>query len=167
MAATYTPIMTYTVPSGTPSSVTLSSIPSTYTDLIIIINAGTSNAGQNLQYRFNGDSTSLYSLSFIRYGAAGGADTAKVTNQSQPQMDSYTQLAYAANRFSQYKIQINGYSNTNMTKPMLVQSGSYVGADSTVHSYRSTSAINSVTFYAVNYGFTTGSIFSIYGIASA
>jgi hypothetical protein len=58
---TYTPLATVTLAS-TASSVTFSSIPATYRDLVVVHNNfGTVNNDANSNFRFNGDSGSNYS----------------------------------------------------------------------------------------------------------
>ncbi len=60
MAYTYELISTYTVPSAT-SSVTMSSIPATYTDLVIVGNyTVATGGGVGFSCRFNSDSGSNY-----------------------------------------------------------------------------------------------------------
>ena len=63
----YHPIATTTVSSAT-SSITFSSIPQTYTDLVLIAYAKDSNGYTDL--RVNNDSTSIYSRNFL-YGDSG------------------------------------------------------------------------------------------------
>ena len=58
---TYEPIATTTLTSAT-SEVSLSSIPSTYTDMIIVVTATTTADNTDIQMYFNSDNTSgLYS----------------------------------------------------------------------------------------------------------
>ena len=60
MAATYTPIASITLGAAT-SSVTFSSIPQTYTDLIVIFN-GRTDGDENTNLQFNSDTTNNYSV---------------------------------------------------------------------------------------------------------
>ena len=57
--SSYTPIATYTIPTAV-NSYTFSSVPSTYTDLQLVI-SGTLSSGATMQLVFNGDTTNVYS----------------------------------------------------------------------------------------------------------
>ena len=160
------PIATYEIPAGNPFNYTFTDISQDYTDLIIAVNAATNSNGGNLQYRFNGDSAANYSLTFIRYGA--GFDTVQVNDQTMPQADSFTTLANSDTRRTGYLMQIANYSNPNIYKTMLVESGlGYFGGDYTAHEYRSNTPISNITFYANASGFRVGSRITIYGVRSA
>jgi hypothetical protein len=163
--STYTPIYSTTL-SSTASSLTFSNIPQTFTDLVIVQFANGSGAGQNSQYQFNGDSASNYSLNFIRYSGSS-VDSARVTNQTKPQMDSFAQIASTANSYTGYKMQIMNYSNSTTYKSTLIEAFSENGGDITAHLWRSTSPITSITLFSASTTFTAGSTFTIYGIKAA
>ncbi len=65
MAATYTPIASATLAAST-SSITFSSIPATYTDIVVVINDINSTGSFDTNIRFNGDSGSNYSRTGLR-----------------------------------------------------------------------------------------------------
>ena len=69
MPATYEPISTTTLGSAV-NSVTLSSIPATYTDLVLVWKGSFSASGSGVGVRFNGDSGANYSENQL---AAAGA----------------------------------------------------------------------------------------------
>jgi hypothetical protein len=69
--STYEPIASQTLGSAV-SSVTFSSIPQNYTDLILVVNYGISANNFGARIRFNGDTGSNYSDSFI-YGTGSSA----------------------------------------------------------------------------------------------
>ena len=74
---TYIALATTTLASAA-SSVTLSSIPSTYRDLVLVVNYGAIN-GTQIALRFNGDTGSNYSRVYGEYiyssvGQASGTD---------------------------------------------------------------------------------------------
>lgn len=64
MAATYEPIATTTA-SGSSSSITFSSISSAYTDLVLVANASVTSGSDTAILRFNGDTGSNYSRTFL------------------------------------------------------------------------------------------------------
>ena len=65
MPNTYEPIATNTLGSAA-SSVTFSSIPSTYTDLIVVMNYANSTGLADVFFRFNGDTGSNYSDTILK-----------------------------------------------------------------------------------------------------
>ena len=72
--STYTPIYTTTLASAA-ASYTFSSIPSTYTDLVIAA-TGLTTAGTTLAMRFNGDTATNYSDTYL-LGNAGAASSSR------------------------------------------------------------------------------------------
>lgn len=156
MPKTYEPIATYTAGSGQ-TSYTFSSIPSTYTDLVIIIN-GSANPAQNLQLQFNGDTGSNYSFTYF-VGDGSTANSGRFLNQTNFILGAmYVGLGINI-------INIMNYSDTTTQKTGIgrnsysaVQSGAYVAL------WRSTAAINSIK---INNSFDAGTSITIYGIKAA
>ena len=164
--ATYTPIASTTT-SGSASSVTLSSIGGTYTDLIVVINYDSATAGnQSLNMRFNGDTATNYSYTILR----GSGSAAQSANSGGADSRIYcgSSSTGTTNIASTAIIQIQNYSNTTTYKTALIRDNNpdyYVFAN--VGLWRSTAAITSVTFYQSSYNFINGSTFALYGILAA
>lgn len=162
MASTYTPIATYTVPSAT-ANYTFSSIPSTYTDLVLIINATSSTAaGAGLSMQFNGDTASNYSFTYM-FGNGGGTSSGRQSN-------TFVNLGNINNTRSVNRFNIQNYSNSTTYKSMLGRASLSDKYDVTYAGlWRSTSAITSIKLTIENgtHNFDSGSIFTIYGIAAA
>ena len=161
--STYTPIATTTLGSAT-ASYTFSSIPSTYTDLVVVaVLTGTPN-GINPQIEYNGDTGSNYSLTWVR-GNGSAASSTRYSNQTS------AYLGYIRNdQPSPIIINIENYANTTTYKTCLFRwntAGDEVGAG--VALWRSTAAINAVKIKSANPAdsFTIGSTFTLYGIAAA
>jgi hypothetical protein len=76
--ATYVPIATANG-TGSNSTITFSSIPSTYTDLVLIIGGGSTSASVVSQLQFNGDTGSNYSWTAL-YGTGSAASSARSSN---------------------------------------------------------------------------------------
>ena len=177
MPATYTTISTTTLTSAQ-SSVTLSSIPSNYTDLILTCSlratASTFNNVNFIEPSFNGDTTSgLYSLSglFSRTGTITSPGNANANN-----LRGVTAIAtsdMASDIFSHFTMNLMSYSNTSVFKTVLCRSatgGNLTAMDdvwTTVGMWRNTTAINSIRFVPSAGNFATGSTFTLYGIKSA
>lgn len=165
MPSTYEKITTTTLGSNQ-SSVTLSSIPSTYTDLVFIMN-GSDTGGVQLGIQFNSDTGSNYS----NRGFTGNGSTAYSVSGSSASLiqfgwDAYLETTYSYNTI----INIPKYANTNTYKTVLGRANNAVtGTTETVGLWRSTSAITSMTLLQ-SYGtdlFKTGTTFTLYGIKAA
>ena len=79
MAITYEPIATTTLGTSA-SSVTFSTIPGTYTDLVLVV-AGTSAATNGNEMQFNGDTGNNYSFTLL-YGTGSAAVSSRNSNIS-------------------------------------------------------------------------------------
>jgi hypothetical protein len=160
--STYTPIATYTFGTGA-TSVSFSSIPSTYTDLVI---AGafqfTSAAGAAMY--FNTDTPSAntkYSITSLS-GSGTAAASGRSANVSVMYINNYS----GGTAQMSAVISLNNYSNTTTYKTGIIRANdtsTYVEAG--VGLWRDTSAINKITIYGGT--FVAGSMFTIYGIAAA
>jgi len=163
--STYTKIASTTLGSAS-ASVTLSSIPSTYTDLVLVINGGGS-ANINVSMQFNGDTTSNYSITAIA-GDGSTASSTRRTSQTAMRLDenSYTGTTLAA---SNLIVSIMNYANTTTFKTVISRSNNAgVGTSAIIGLWRKTpEAINQVIINAIGGNWITGSTFNLYGIAAA
>ena len=164
---TYTAIATNTLGSAA-ASVTFSSIPSTYTDLVLVISAADSGATNVYLQMGNGsiDTGSNYSHTIL----TGNGTTAYSYRES-----SQTKILYAfegtpptSPSFGTYIIQFMNYSNTTTYKTVLSRANSASsGTDAIVGLWRSTSAINQIQLSAQGATtYSTGSTFTLYGVKS-
>ena len=157
--SSYTPIATYTFPSAA-SSYTLSSIPATYTDLVIVVNGTASGADYSLGIECNGDSATNYSFTLMQ-GNGSTATSARDTS------GTYAIVGTLSNVQSTSIIQIANYANTSIFKTFLGRGNS---SAERVRAYaaiwRSTSAINAIKLVTNGANFTTGTTISLYGIAN-
>jgi hypothetical protein len=154
--STYTPIATQTLASAT-ASVTFSSIPQGYTDLIIVMNGALAGSAVKL-IKFNGDTASNYSCTTLIGSGSGSSSSGRYS-------ESYIDVANAATNTYANIIQINNYSNSNTFKAYLAkQSAAGTSVEQIVGLWRNTSAITSLTISTSGNNFNTGSTFSIYGI---
>jgi hypothetical protein len=161
-ANTYTQIASTTT-SGNATSVTFSSIPATYTDLIIVFNGSASGTSGDLA-RFNSDTGANYSSTFMR-GDGSSAASGRV-----PSATSINPGLTFGTSQSTYIMQIMNYANTTTYKTALYRSSSvatssYVGA--AVALWRSTAAINTINFFTSGTNYVNGSTFSLYGVTAA
>lgn len=159
---TYTALATQTLGSAS-SSVTFSSIPSGYTDLVLVMSAKiTSGGATNDRLQFNGDTGTNYSTTVL-YGTGSSAGSYRLSNNSSILIDDVTSTNFNVN-----EINIQNYSNTTTYKTVVLRSSpSDSSVQANVGLWRSTAAITSLTILAGASTFVAGSTFNLYGIANA
>jgi hypothetical protein len=162
MPSTYEPIATNTLGSAT-GTITFSSIPSTFTDLILLAN-GNSSTLVDTYLRFNNDSTSgLYSTTRL-YGNGSTAASDRPAGQTNQILAG--DFSTSSNTIT--IIQINNYSNTTTNKTALIRANianSIVFAN--VGLWRNNNAISTVSMSTSSGTFSIGSTFTLYGIKAA
>lgn len=165
MAITYEPIATTTL-SSTASDVTFSSISGSYTDLVLVENGKVSSgAGSYSRIRFNSDTGSNYSATYI-YGNGTAAGSDRYSNQTFIPVNYVAAIETNFNHNS--IINIQDYSNSTTYKTVLARSNNAAAAtDAAAALWRSTSAITSITYYLNSGSWATGSTFTLYGIKEA
>lgn len=170
MPATYEPIATTTL-SSPAASISFSSIPQTYTDLVVIANLRSSDSrsgGQSVVFRMNGDSGNNYSKTGV-YGSGSSVASFRQSNVSCIEL-SCTMNGTTAGVYAQNITNVMGYSSTNTFKSVLsrinTETAGYVSAE--IGLYRSTSAITSMSFTEPSgLNWVTGCSVTIYGIKAA
>ena len=167
-SSTYTPIATTTLGSNS-GTVTFSSIPQTYTDLIIVCNYRTVGTPTfyGCTWKANGDTGANYSSTAI-FGNGSSASSGRSTVYAGFGVESYSttnnQVAV---------INFQNYSNSNTFKTAISRSSSGASSEyvaSWVSLWRSTAAITSITLYSTDLGavpFASGNVFTLYGLAAA
>lgn len=171
MPATYT-LISSNVLTSSAANVTFSSIPSTYTDLVLRISARTDNASEigTLYYRFNNDSSAIYSSTQLR--GEGATATSGRTSAATSIQGLYADGANAtANTFSNVEIYIPNYLSTT-NKP---SSGYGAQETNAATAYiralaglaAVTSAITRIDIITTATNFVSGSSFFLYGISNA
>jgi hypothetical protein len=147
MANTYQLISSVTVGSGGASSINFTSIPQTYTDLLIKLSARTSQAGvvDNIFIKFNG-SSSNYTYKFIYgSGSTSGASTGT---------DSVTSLVdgngATSNTFGNAEWYIPNYTSSNNkaynADDVMENNATAAYQELWAHLWSDTSAITSIAF---------------------
>lgn len=157
---TYEAIFTETLASAQ-ASVTFSSIPSTYTDLVIVVAGSLTTGVDNVCMRFNSDSGSNYSTTYIlgNGSTATSARNSNLTNTGRCVMGTSSSMVL-------YSLQ--NYSNTTTYKTVLGRGGeTNYGVDARVSLWRNTAAISTIVIFPEVYSFTAGTVLSLYGIKAA
>lgn len=178
MATTHQLISTSTVGSGGATSLTFSSIPSTYTDLKVFASVRTTNGANAydiLNLQFNGDTGSNY---FTRYDVyAYNSSTGSNAGSYKTAMNiGYIEGGAAtANTFCNAEIYIPNYTVSNKVRSVSVDivdeinsTTNYLMAINSSYWNNTSSAINSITFL-INSGdpMAQYSSFSLYGIKNS
>jgi hypothetical protein len=166
MPATYESIATQTLGSAT-STITFSSIPATFTDLVLVCNWANSSTASASRLRLNGDTGSNYSGTWI---VGNGSSASSSRESSATSARIFGAAIGPASSYSNIGIlQLQNYSNTTTNKTVLSRYGSAAtDVQATVSLWRNTSAINSITIFDVlgqTYG--VGATFTLYGIKAA
>lgn len=164
MPSTYEKIEAKTIPSST-ASVSFTSIPSTYTDLVLISLFKNTGGAGNLKIQFNGDTSTNYSFTNL-YGNGSSASSGRSSNQSViifGQADSTQFLFNTLNIFN--------YANTTTYKTTLSRSSdngnTYSSAGAIVGLWRKTP--EAITSFAItsDSNIAANSTFTLYGIKAA
>ena len=172
-ANTYT-LISSNVLASSAASVTFSSIPATYTDLVLRVSARCDNGStaNNARIQFNSDTATNYSETFL-YGSGSAAASSRVSSQTKILealiVDGNTATA---NTFGNLEMYIPSYT-VSQNKPIstiAVQetnaTGAYIYA--TADLWRNTAAITSIYIEAgATVNFVTGSSFYLYGIKNS
>ena len=170
--ATYT-LISSNVLSSSAASVTFSSIPATYTDLVVRLSARATTTATNIWVTFNGSSATNYSVTVV------GANTTSAIS-SRESSATYANNFYSVNRststastFSSAEIYIPSYT-VSQNKPFSgmgviennsATTGFYIAANALL--FRDTTAISSITLTSESGSFVADSSFYLYGISNA
>ena len=163
MPATYEPIATYTAPSAQ-ASYTFSSIPSTYTDLILVSSAKSNGTGDDLRIVLNTSANANYSFTQL-YGNGSSA----LSNRGSGETSGYIGGVNASGgSFETVITQFQSYSNGTTFTSWLSrsnQAGSVVNAITGL--WRYVDVINSIQIKCPSNNLAAGSTFTLYGIKAA
>jgi hypothetical protein len=165
MPSTYTPIATTTLGSAA-ASYTFSSIPSTYTDLVVVIWSSTGSSDNEDAFRFNSDSGTNYSSTYL-FGNGTTASSGRFTTSNAMRL-----LGGGLTNGMMAIAHIMNYSNSTTYKTAIsryeVSAGGQRTVAASVGLWRNTAAITSVTITTTTANtYPVGSTFTLYGIKAA
>jgi hypothetical protein len=161
---TYVALDVKTVTTAVPS-ITFTSIPSTYTDLVLVSNISQSNGYMLGRVGSSNtiDTGSNYSRTYL-LGNGSTATSARSSNVTEFYMMSATSTSQFAPTITHFQ----NYSNTTTNKTFLSRSNDGSAAvEAAVFLWRSTAAINTISIIAPSGNIAVGSTFTLYGISSA
>ena len=162
--STYTPIATVS-PSGT-TIVDFTSIPTTYTDLVLVMGGSMASAANMYVRVGNGslDTGSNYSITTV-IGTGSSATSQRLSSQTEIKITDG--LFFNTNEQCNILISFQNYANTMTYKTLIGRTNSAgIGVNAGVGLWRSTSAINTIRLYG-SQNFNSGSVVTLYGIAAA
>jgi hypothetical protein len=167
MPSTYTPIARVNIAAGD-TGVNFTSIPQTYTDLIVVLSLFNSsvNTGTGVWFRLNSDGSAIYSATEL-LGNGSVTTSSRVTSNTIWAGNTALTVGFP----SDYIFQINNYSNTNVFKSAMwkiLQPGTDNRISLNAGLYRSTSAVTAfnVLIPGGNSQLSRGTA-SLYGIKAA
>jgi hypothetical protein len=158
---TYVALANITLSSST-NSVTFSSIPATYRDLVLVIDDARCTNNQQFNMRFNGDTGTNYSW------AGAFAIGSSIVGDSQAAPLAIFRMGNINSTSSSHVTNIMDYSATDKHKTALTRSTN-VGASSTwmfANRYTSTSVVTSISIVTLGDPMLSGMSACLYGIAS-
>jgi len=163
---TYTPLATVTLGSSA-ASVTFSSIPATYRDLIIVA-SGVSSGTTWFHIRFNSDSGSNYSYVFLQANSDGSPPVSG-SSSTQTGIDPWEANVLQASTPFTITTQVMDYSSTDKHKTTLSRTGGSVGGTGLMTSagagrWANTAAITTMAVVARSGSLGAGLTFSLYGV---
>ena len=173
--STYTPIASTTLGSSA-ASIDFSNVSTAYTDIKAVVYVkGTSASHLYCRVGNNGlDNSALYSLTgnFARLANTGpSTETGSERNSGQStfRINPFTYIP--ATTFATVTVDFMGYSNARVKVALSRASARgdqpYYGSESTVHLWRSSSQINTMSFYMLTGNLAAGTSITLYGISAA
>jgi hypothetical protein len=157
-------IQTFTVGAGGQSSISFTSIPSTYKHLQIRWISQNNSAAYYVQNRFNNDTTTSYAS----HRLVGNGSTGSVAGTFNEAENSNSPMSATTNIFGAGVMDILDYANVNKFKTTRTLGGWDENGSGRIELtsglWRKTEAINRIDFFAFAGSFTQHSSFALYGI---
>lgn len=157
MPTTYNTVATYTFPSAA-SSYTFSSIPQTYTDLVLVMSTVFSGSATGIRYQLNSDNGNNYAYMRM-YGSSSSLQSDGDTAFTSP--GSFGIIDTGINTMV---INFLNYTDTNKLKMLLAKHSGVNYVDTYCSCWNSTAAINSIQVSLSGQNFSAGTNFTLYGI---
>jgi hypothetical protein len=163
MPETYDKIATYTVTGSSASSYTFTSIPSTYTDIVLIASVKNTTNNANCKFQLNSDTGTNYSSTWLE--GVSVAQSGRESNATSAFL--YYNGGAGGNNWTTVIANFQNYSNTTTNKTVVTKFGNTHQVGSYVNLWRNTAAISSLKLNAITDNFQVDSTFTLYGIKAA
>lgn len=163
---TYVAIATQTA-NGSTTFFDFSSIPQTYTDLILVIGGSTGDSAPFV--RLNSDTSPIYSSTRLRGDGSSASSGRRLRADGAPNDTRFEIGLGSANEIVTNIFHIMNYSNTTTNKTVLCRANQTSSAVTVqVGLYGSNSAISAIRVGNTNSNaLSSGTVISLYGIAAA
>lgn len=164
--ATYEPIATQTLGSAA-SSITFSSIASSWTDLRLIVTGTNVSGNQDVIIRFNSDTGSNYSFTYLN-GNGSSANSGQATSLTNIQLNAGPGISATIPYFA--SVDVFSYAGSTYKTTLGTMNNDQNGAggiQAIVGLYRSTSAISTLAVIGSGSNLQTGTTATLYGIKNA
>jgi hypothetical protein len=171
MATTFTKIADVTVGSGGAASIDFTSIPSTFTDLVLKVSVRDTNAGSHIDggIRLNGATTNIVWRRVMGNGAAASSATASGDNSMYGWI--HNGAGSTANTFSNCEVYIPNYAGSSYKSVSFdsvdENNGTTAYADLVAGLWSSSTAVNQVTVVTSGTLFAQYSSATLYGISKS
>ena len=168
---TYTPLATTKLTAAT-TTVSFSSIPSTYTDLVLVaVSADSTTANNQISFRLNSSSTAVYSWTSLYGNGTSAGSNREATGVGR----TYGTIGWNTAQNTTLGTSMSvanfmNYANSTTYKTVLSRSNNTTnGTEAMVSLWLSTATISSIDLYSANNTkqFAAGSTFTLYGILAA
>ena len=171
MATTYEAIATVTVGAGGASSIEFTSIPQTYTDLVVLSSVRFDISGDNgFYFQFNNDTGTNYARLYL-YGDGSSASSASATSQTRVPIGIGARSTATASTFSNSSGYIPNYTGSNYKSVSVdaVNENNATSADAMFWAsiWNSTSAITSMKLFPSSGNIVQYSTATLYGIKNS
>lgn len=165
VVGTYQAIATYLVSGTSTTTYSFNSIPSTYTDLILVFN-GLTSTNTDICLRFNSDSGNNYTSTYMYGTSSTNGSSRRTTTTALARL--LIEEAGTGTGWMNIHVSIQNYADTSINKTVLSNSASASnGATVIAGKWASTAAINSITINCDSGYMVAGTNFTIYGIKAA
>lgn len=167
MPATYEPIATTTLSSAA-ANIQFSSIPATYTDLVVTLVVNTTSVDARIvRCTFNSDTGANYSATRLQGNGTAAAST-RSTGQANIPLTLNATTSTTIPTF--YQFNVFSYAGSTFKTVLAMGNADKNGSgvvDRTVGLWQSTAAINTLNITPSSGNFNTGTIATVYGVKSA
>jgi hypothetical protein len=167
MANTYTLIQAQTLASSA-ASVTFSSIPATYTDLVLRVSARNTSTTALARIRLNGATTGYSGRSLTGDGTTASSQTQSTAYLYSGELNT---SSTTANTFTSMEFYLPNYLLSNQKPVSTIASTENNATAATIVAFAGlsniTSAITSIEVYVATNAFDIGSSFYLYGIKNS
>lgn len=171
-------VMTEIVPAtelgSSQTTITLSSIPDDFEDLILVVKARSTAGGTDLRVTFNADTGANYTVNYLTIGGTGTLGSVASNNQSNMNFDLVVSASTdTANYFGYFEMRIGAYTESSKTRSGFLYGHRWASATVLQHRNGSfawenvSAAISSIELNLSAGDFATGTIYALYGIGTA